>query len=127
MTNAKFLQEGDIIEISNGHKVYAMVPEHFVYSNKRGNFNLTRSDVVVGGELDYLAGRYVVTKTALDGGGYGHGKNDVYPNGHHVYCVKIDDPEFKIDFYQSGAFTAMIKDITPVGRAEAQIVYKPVE
>lgn len=115
----KFLQEGDVIELKEGHEVYANVPSHFVYANRRGNFEMTNSKVKIGGELDYLAGRYIVTKTAMEGGGQGgHGPHDVYPNGHRVYCVSVDnDPKQEVNFYQSGAFTAMITDIKPVGKA----------
>ena len=111
------LKEGDVIEIKEGHKVYALVPEHFVYSNKKGSFKKVKSDVLVSGELDYLKGKYVVTQTTMDGGGTGHGPNDTYPSGHHVFCVNVDDGETKIDFYQSGCFTAMIRDIEPIGKA----------
>jgi hypothetical protein len=51
----------------------------------------------------------------MNGGGPGH--NDHYPDGHHVYCVKADATQSKVDFYQTGAFTAMIPEIEPVGRA----------
>ena len=112
------LQEGDVIELNDGMKVYAMVPEHFVYSNRRGSLKLTHHDVKIGGELDYLAGKYVVTKTIMDGGGTGRGPHDVYPNGHHVFCVNIDDENTKIDFYQSGFFTAIIENIEPIGKAK---------
>ena len=45
------------------------------------------------------------------------GAHDVYPDGHHVFCVKADDDKVRVDFYQSGCFTAMIEDIKPVGKA----------
>ena len=108
------LNEGDVIEIKEGHKVYADVPEHFVCSNRKGCYDLTHHDVTIGGDFDYLAGKYIVVKTVSDGGGTGHGAHDVYPNGHHVYCVNADDKNVKVDFYQSGSFTAMIKDINPI-------------
>ena len=112
------LKEGDVIEIEKRHKVYADVPKHFVYSNKKGCFDLTHHDITVDGEFDYLIGEYIVTKTTSDGGGMGHGPGDVYPDGHHVFCVKVDDEKVKIDFYQSGCFTAMIKEIEPIGKAK---------
>lgn len=116
------LKEGDIIELQEGHKVYADVPEHFVYSNKKGSFKLCHSDVLISGELSYLSGRYVVCKTTFDGGGTGMGQHDVYPNGHHVFCERIDKPKIKVDFYQSGCFTAMIKEIEPVSKARLKWV-----
>ena len=111
------LKEGDVITIKEGHTVYADIPEHFVYANKRGCFDLTHSKVVIGEQLGYLAGKYIVSKTSFDGGGTGHGAGDVYSDGHHVFCIKEDKSQ-KVDFYQSGSFTAMIKDIEPIGRAE---------
>ena len=110
------LKDGDIIMIKEGDNVYADIPEHFVYSNKRGCFDLTHSEAVVGGEFDYLQGKYVVTKTSFEGGGSCH--NDTYPDGHRVYCVNADHKHLKIDFYQTGFFTAMITNREPIGRAE---------
>ncbi len=110
------LEEGDVIEIKEGHKVYADVPRHFAYYNCKGDFSLTHHDVEVGGEFSYLAGSYIVVKTSLQGGGTGHGPGDVFPDGHRVFCEKVDCGE-KIDFYQSGCFTAMIPDIRPIGHA----------
>lgn len=58
-------------------------------------------------------GEFVVTKTTHDGGGTAM-FNDVYPDGHHVHCKKLEDGNFdadgiEIDFYQTGSFTAMIE------------------
>lgn len=114
------LEEGDVIEIKEGHQIYAKVPEHFVYSNKKGSFSLTRSNITVGGEFAYYSGKYVVKKTCMDGGSTGR---DAYPNGHHVFCINLDDGETEIDFYQSGCFNAMITDIKPVGKATIKWVY----
>jgi hypothetical protein len=94
----KLLTEGDVIEIEEGHELYAMIPKHFVYSNCTGNFELTHSKAIVSGELSYLAGKYVVTKTVRDGGGTGG--------------------DSEIDFYQTGCFSAMIEDISPIGKAK---------
>lgn len=112
------LKEGDIIELKEGHDVYAEVPMHFLYINKRGVFDETAmGHIRIGGELNYFAGRYVVYKTATDGGGLGHGAGDFYPNGHHVFCEKLDNPKLRVNFYQTGSFTAMIPYIDPVGVA----------
>lgn len=116
------LQKGDIIELKAGHTVYAQVPEHFFYENRKGSFKLTRHDVTIGGEFSYLAGRYAVTHTAKDGGGTGRGPHGIYPDGHHVFCQKLDESGIEVDFYQSGAFTAMIKEIEPVGKAKIKWV-----
>ncbi|OPY81415.1 MAG: hypothetical protein A4E65_01156 [Syntrophorhabdus sp. PtaU1.Bin153] len=112
------LQEGDIIELQEGDHVYADIPEHFCFGNRRGSFELTHHEARIGGELDYLAGRYVVYKTTYDGGGGTEmGHHIGYPNGHHVFCEKLDDPKVKVDFYQSGCFSAMIENIKPVAKA----------
>ncbi len=120
----KKLEEGDVIELNETHVVYANIPEHFTCSSKRGIFTLTRHEAALGGELSYLQGKYVVTKTTFDGGSTGR---DAYPDGHHVFCRKIPEGksyehslkvEHEIDFYQSGCFTAMIENIEPIGKAK---------
>jgi hypothetical protein len=113
----KLLQAGDVIELKAGHKVYAEIPKHFAYANRKGDFSLTRAEAQIGGELAYLAGLYIVTHVASDGGGTGMGPHDVYPDGHHVHCERTSD-RLKVDFYQTGCFTAMIPEIEPVGKAE---------
>ncbi|GAB0154560.1 hypothetical protein [Marinobacterium sp. BA1] len=120
----EFLQEGDVIELTANHRVYAEVPCHFVYANKKGDFSLTQHDVQLSGDFDYLQGKYIVTKTEMTGGGTGHGANDAFPDGHKVTC-KREDGKYTVSFYQSGCFTAMIKDITPI--AEATLQWKIAE
>lgn len=115
------LKEGDVIKLKVGHKVYANVPRHFIYANCRGDFTKDNHSVTIGGNFDYLAGKYIVYKTAMDGGGTGHGPHDVYPDGHHVYCENVETKE-RVDFYQSGCFTCMIADIKPIGKAKLKWV-----
>ncbi len=112
------LQEGDVIELKEGMKVYADIPEHFVYSNRRGSFDMTHHDVTLGGEFDYLEGEYIVYKAYSGGGSKGGGMtgHDDYPDGWHVFCEREDG--VKVDFYQSGCFTAMIEDIEPIRKAK---------
>jgi len=121
------LKEGDVIEIKKGMKVYADVPEHYVYANRRGSFKLTHSIVLINDNFDYLCGKYVVYKTAMDGGGCGHGPHDIYPDGHHVFCMLSDDNDVRIDFYQSGSFTAMLPNIKPIARAKRTWVMEDCE
>ena len=116
----KMLEEGDVIELVAGMEVYADIPEHFVFANKRGSYNLTHYNIVLGGDFDYLIGKYVVIKTVSDGGCDEPG--NYYPSGHHVYCAKLDDRSVKVDFYQSGCFTATIKDINPICKAKLEWV-----
>jgi hypothetical protein len=123
---AKLLKEGDVIELKPRHRVYADVEERFVYENTPKSRNLTHTDVEIGGERDQtnLAGRYIVIKTNHEGGGTGMGPHDVYPDGHHVFCQKVDDPTVRVDFYQTGSFTAMIPEIKPVGKATCKWTVK---
>jgi len=116
------LQEGDVIEIKRKMKVYADVPEHFAHSNKQGCFDMTHADVMLGRDLEYLCGKYIVYKITSDGGGANF--DGAFPDGYHVFCVKADNEKIKVDFYQSGHFTAMIKDIQPVGRATLHWEYE---
>lgn len=68
--------------------------------------------------FEFKGGMFKVTSTALDGGGMGH--NDHYPDGWHVYAVRlingVPSKEQKdiIHFYQSGSFTAVNKNIKPI-------------
>ena len=66
-------------------------------------------------------GKYIVYKTTFDGGGPDGGmsyNSNAYPDGHHVFCRKLDGSGSVVDFYQTGSFTALIADIEPVGSAE---------
>ena len=108
----RFLEMGDTILLEKGHKVYSQVPKHFLYSNHIGNWETCVDKVVLGerSSLRYLMGEYVVTHIEMTGGSppYSH---DPYPDGHRVYCEKImlgRNAPIYVNFYQSGAFTAMI-------------------
>jgi len=90
----------------------------------RTELQLTEGDVI---ELDAShklgkIGIFVVYKTTLDGGGTCHGPHDIYPDGHHVFCEQLcltdlHAPKATVDFYQSGFFTNMLKNIKPIGKA----------
>lgn len=103
-----------------------MVPEKFVFSNKPFSWKLTKSSVPAIGKYEYLQGKYVVVKTSMQGGGMGHGPNDIYPNGHLVECKRIHQDKVlddcDISFYQTGCFNNMIRDIEPIGRAKTSYV-----
>ena len=75
---------------------------------KKLNLNLSEETF----DSSVFAGKYIVDYVYSDGGG--STPDGGYPNGHHVFCHKIDDPSISVDFYQTGCFTAMIKDITPI-------------
>ncbi len=71
--------------------------------------------------LELNEGEFVVTKTTVDGGG------GDYPNGHHVFCKALKNGEYdpdaiEVSFYQSGHFTCMITDISPVREMKMKFV-----
>ena len=116
--NDGLLEPGDVIELKAGHQVYATVMWKFANRKDRERYH---KDVDVG---DYkLAGEYVVDRVAFEGGSTDGGMNghDDYPDGHHVYCKRLEDQTIEVDFYQNGCFTAMIKKIKPVGKATRTI------
>jgi hypothetical protein len=121
---AEFLEVGDVIELGEGRRVFAHVPAHFLYVNKRGDFSLAHDEVVIGGELAYLAGTYIVTATEVSGGGHGHGPHDVYSDGYRVFCIRADN-KYRVDFYQSGDFkgTILPEEISPIGKATLKWVW----
>lgn len=162
------LQEGNVIKLQNGMRVYGLIPEKFVYSNRKTSTELTRSEIEIGKvyendtnlqkvtsnivkgiierfswegvnvdvskvvefvkgnvpeqqkeQFSLKEGEFVVIKTTFDGGGTGHGQNDVYPDGYHVFCKALKNGEYdengiEISFYQSGSFTCMITNISSV-------------
>lgn len=128
----KFLEEGDVIELKPGHTVYAAIAQRYVFDNTPESNELFEADVTIGEnkkglDTSYLAGKYVVTKTAFEGGGKAMW-NDEYPDGHHVYCRRmLEEGKLgeEVTFYQSGAFTAMITDIKPVGKVEFRHIPLP--
>ncbi len=72
-------------------------------------------------------GEFVVIDTAFTGGGTGMGPHDTYPNGHEVTCKRLVGGEYdangvEVSFYQSGCFTAMIKDIEPLRKMEMRFI-----
>ena len=63
-------------------------------------------------DTSIFAGKYIVDYVCNDGGG--SSSDGGYPSGHHVFCHKIEDISISVNFYQTGCFTAMIPDITPI-------------
>jgi len=157
--NRNLLQKGDVIRLTKGMKVYALIPEMFVYSNRTSSTGVAKTDIRIGEirssqfsmsnniketlslfgmtinddevapfidglglnlsfDTSKFEGEYTVTYAVSDGGGTGMGLHDVYPIGYHVFCEKKDNPSIQVDFYQTGAFTAMIAvaEIQPLNR-----------
>ena len=125
----KLLEEGDVIELKEG-TTYAYVPKHFLYDNYSGVFDEFDHGAVSIKDMKYLQGKYIVHHTAMDGGGSSVRDGDV-ADGHHVWCDKIveERPSYghspqniRIDFYQTGNFTAMIFDITPINKIPEKVL-----
>lgn len=112
-----FLKKGDRILLGDEHTVYANIPERLAYSNRPRSNKLVTHEVDLKGNFEYLQGEYEVFKTETSGGGQGHGRHDTYPNGYKVFCKHVVSGE-KVSFYQSGCFTAMITDITPISKSK---------
>ena len=56
MMSNKFLQRGDVINLQT-ETVYATVPQHFLYSNRRGDFSMAHGEVCLADKnFDYLRG-----------------------------------------------------------------------
>ena len=130
------LTVGDVFEARKNMKVYAQIPSHFAYINRPNDPTPAKQDVLVGclmwrddHELDlgYLMGRYVVEHAALEGGGTAHGPHDRYPDGWHIRARKLKadgsyDPHgVEIEFYQSGAFTAVNEKVPVVGKLHRKV------
>lgn len=103
---------GDIIIIGPSDRAYVPLPFSGVSEKYR-----TR-DVTIKDYAEYV-GAYIVTDAKMAGGGKGHSDHDVYPDGWNVSCFKIDEPEKRISFYQSGSFTAVNSFVPVVGRAKS--------
>lgn len=68
-------------------------------------------------EFSIASGEFLVVKTENAGGG--SGGTDYYTDGHRVYCKRLNNGSFdekgtEVNFYQTGCFTAMIENITPI-------------
>ena len=132
------LQVGDVFAANKGMRVYAYIPSHFVYQNTPNNFSPARTEVKVGEirkrdshtlNLSYFKGHYVVEHARSEGGGTAHGPHDVYPDGWHIKARKLwDDGTYnpngtEIEFYQSGAFTAVNKDVPVVRKMRRNVTF----
>ena len=63
-------------------------------------------------DTSVFLGEYRVYKAEYNGGKH-HA-----PDGWHVYCYKVDDPNVAIHFYQTGYFTAINPNIQPISKAK---------
>jgi len=111
------LQVGNIVNIGPPMDVYSEVPSHFLYHNRVGDWSLSKGHIKVS-DFPHMIGKYVVVEAKLHGGGTGHGPHDIYPDGWHVVLEKMDNDWVKVDFYQSGSFTCVHRDVEVVGNAK---------
>lgn len=119
MRSPKFLQIGDVFRIEPGMKIYANIPERFVYANCRTSKHKINIDIFVGivfkdesglkFDTSRFVGDYVVLNAQMCEGGH------IYPDGHRIDAIMLElDGSYnenrpKIHFYQSGYFTAIIQ------------------
>lgn len=73
-------------------------------------------------------GLYVVESVGMDGGGTGHGPHDVYPDGWCVQARRLKDSKYDekgrvIEFYQSGCFSNLLKNVSIVGKMKRTFVW----
>lgn len=70
----------------------------------------------------------MVVRTAMDGGGFGHGPHDYFPDGWHVFVKKLNsDGSYRHraktrDFYQSGCFSNTIATVRVVRKMNPAFV-----
>ena len=64
------------------------------------------------------AGEYMVEYVSFGGGGLQGTPSgyETYAHGWRVFCVKLDNPSIRVNFYQTGSFTATIPDICPINQ-----------
>lgn len=115
----KLLDEGDIIELNEETEGTFYVEDRKQFLKDHDGKGIWVTDLhatFMIGKMKWLHGKWVVYKTLLTGGS--NSSFNPHPCGHRVYCEKMDDSRVRINFYQTGGFTATICDIEPIGRAE---------
>lgn len=118
----ELLNVGDVFELVEGMTVMSKVPNHLLYSNRIGDWTLSSGSVTPHSSnvFKYLLGNYVVTKITQDGGSSGRTADDTYPDGHHVWAQNVEHQLVEINFYQTGCFINMHRDVPVIGKAMAQ-------
>lgn len=141
--NINLLKKGDVILLEKGMTVYATVP--FPKWKTEYQEMITdkpcEADLIVGeiikntipnkefNEYQIEPGDYVVVKVKKELSDKDEEiqmrlrGNDYYASGYEVYCERLTDgvynkKGFKIRFYQTGDFTAMIENIKPIGHID---------
>jgi hypothetical protein len=120
----KFFKKGDIITIEEGDDFWTTLPEKYIYQNSKSK-KLARGHIAVGDEdnmgldTDYLKGDYIVINADYQGfASGGHGLTGSTSYQYLVECVKIDNHEITIDFFQPASFGSTMNMKKPVGKAE---------
>jgi hypothetical protein len=130
----RLLEVGDVIRLVLGMKVYATVPDSFIYASRRYSpLSQTTEGVIrigsllkngLGDTFDTImfAGEYVVIDTDDTGGSHGHGEHFYHPSGQRVVAQRLskdgtyDENGVVVSFYQNGPFKALIEpdEIAPI-------------
>lgn len=105
----------------DGYKTKGHPVQFSAYHNRDGR---TVEDIVETGSFDASRAdaEFIVERTVMDGGGTGHGKHDVFPDGWHVYARRLGRerqyyPQAEqIQFYQSGCFNCVVPEVRVVGK-----------
>lgn len=109
---AALLEEGDVFDLTAHHKVYVDI--QVKYENRRSP-EIAHSLVHVKDHLEFV-GEFVVYKTVYEG--------RVPYRGYHVFAERLTDG-LKIDFYQSGGYTAVIPNVKVVRKMVRKWVPAP--
>jgi len=107
------LQTGQVFKILAPQKV---IPKP-TYGNDRVDNKALTVDSYANGEsffVELAKALWVVTGTEMSGGGTRHSPYDVYPDGHGVNAVRVEDDGEptgqSIFFRQSGCFNNMLEE-----------------
>lgn len=110
----------DIIEVfdNKGITMRYETALNFVYQNTEE----IRSEDSKNEKFILNPGIFVVVEAKLTGGGTGHGKHDIYPDGWEITAKRLkedgsyDSDSEEIKFFQSGSFAHLVNVNIPVLR-----------
>ena len=113
-----YLKPGDVVLIEKGMEVEALIPRHFLYSNYKGDFSLDNHSVEIDDQFDYLCGEYIVDRVKYYPGKDGNGSTGS-PTNYIIYCIKVDNVNTEISFYQLGwGHSIKPGEIKVIGKAD---------
>jgi len=94
------LKEGDIVELVDGHRIKAGIPNHLhnlsclerggsFEPSHIGDFSLSEEEIEIGGHFHYFAGNYIVTRIEhIPASGDNYAGGSAYDR---VYCEHTDN------------------------------------